>query len=227
MRIPRWGACLLGVGCLGFVGCSQTGWLRPNGPTDTKITASVNGKPVTTAAGEPSTSTGSGAGTALREETDDLDPPPAAGSRISGRVFDEDSRAVPNAKVRLGVGGSAGGRVNFATTDRSGAFTLHGLRPGVSYTVIAEYQGEDGMMSGRVQARAPETGVRIALGARDPAFEAEPRGAKVLPARVRSTLFPDEDKEPTGSRRWPGRGCRRPPRTSRIGNRPTTTRRPC
>ena len=61
---------------------------------------------------------------------DDLDPPPATDSRISGRVFDEEGRAVPNARVRLGVGGSAGGRVNFATTDRSGAFTLHGLRPG-------------------------------------------------------------------------------------------------
>ena len=51
------------------------------------------------------------------------------------------------------------------------------------------------MMSGRVQARAPETGVRIALGARDPAFEAEPRGAKILPARVRSTLFPDNEAD--------------------------------
>ena len=51
----------------------------------------------------------------------------------------------PNAKVRLAVGSAAGGKVVSATTDRSGAFTLHGLRPGSSYTVIAEYQGDDGI----------------------------------------------------------------------------------
>ena len=187
MRIPRWGIGLLGVGCCGFVGCSQTGWLRPNGPADMKTVASIDGKPVSTAAGEP------GTGTARREDVDDLGPPPAAGSRISGRVFDEQGRAVPNARVRLGVGGQAGGRVNFATTDRSGAFTLRGLRPGRDYTVIAEYQSEDGMMSGRVQAHAPETGIRVALAARDP--ETEPRGSKILPARVRSGLFPEPETD--------------------------------
>jgi len=73
MRIPKWGVCLLGVGCCGFVGCSQTGWLRPNGPDDIKTVASVNDRPVSTVAGEP------GSGTARREEIDDLAPPPAAG----------------------------------------------------------------------------------------------------------------------------------------------------
>jgi hypothetical protein len=187
MRIPKWGVCLLGVGCCGFVGCSQTGWLRPNGPDGIKTVASVNDRPVSSVAGEP------GSGTSRREEIDNLDPPPAAGSRISGRVFDQDGRAVPNAKVRLGVGGSVGGRVNFATTDRSGAFTLHGLRPGRSYILIAEYQGDDGMMSGRIQSRAPGSGVRIELAARD--AEVEPRGSKILPARVRSGLFPDDETD--------------------------------
>jgi peroxiredoxin len=187
MRIPKWGVCLLGVGCCGFVGCSQTGWLRPNGRADIKTVASVNDRPVSTVAGEP------GTGTSRREEIDSLDPPPAAGSRISGRVFDAEGRAVPSAKVRLGVGGSAGGRVNFATTDRSGAFTLHGLRPGRSYILIAEYQGDDGMMSGRIQTRAPGSGVRIELAARD--AEVEPRGSKILPARVRSSLFPDDEND--------------------------------
>jgi peroxiredoxin len=155
-----------------------------------KTVASINGKPVSTVAGEP------GSGSSQREDIDDLGPPPAAGSRISGRVFDQDGRAVPNARVRLGVGATAGGRVNFATTDRSGAFTLHGLRPGRDYTVIAEYQAADGMMSGRVQAHAPDTGVRIALGARDPEPEPEPaRGSKILPARVRSSLFPENETD--------------------------------
>jgi hypothetical protein len=161
--------------------------LRPNGPADIKTVASVNDRPVSTVDGAP------GSGTSRREEIDTLDPPLAAGSRISGRVFDQDGRAVPNAKVRLGVGGSAGGRVNFATTDRSGAFTLHGLRPGRSYTLIAEYQGDDGMMSGRIQSRAPGSGVRIELAARD--AEIEPRGSKILPARVRSSLFPDDETD--------------------------------
>ncbi len=191
MRIPRWGVCLLGLGCCHFAGCSQTGWLRSNVPPDIKTVATVNGKPVSTISGE------AGSGSSQREDARDIDPPPANDSRISGRVFDEEGRAVPNARVRLGVGGSAGGRVNFATTDRSGAFTLHGLRPGVNYTLIAEYQGEDGMMSGRAQAKAPGSGVRIGLGARDPEPEAEPKSAsaRLLPARVRSTLFPEDNTD--------------------------------
>ncbi len=189
MRIPRWGVCLLGVGCSGFVGCSQTGWLRPGGPADVKTVASLDGKPVATVAGQP------GSGSALRDEPDDLEPPRAAGARISGRVFDDGGRAVPNAKVRLVVGGSDRGRVNFATTDRSGAFTLHGVRPGLNYTLVAEYQADDGMMSGRVQARAPEHDVRIVLGARDPEPASESRGSKILPAHRRSSLFSGDESD--------------------------------
>ena len=47
-----------------------------------------------------------GFGLAERQDVDDPGPPPAAGSRISGRVFDEQGRAVPNARVRLVVGGT-------------------------------------------------------------------------------------------------------------------------
>ena len=50
---------------------------------------------------------------------------------------------MPDARVRLAVGGEAGGKAVTATTDRSGAFTLRGLRPGSSYTVIAEYQAQE------------------------------------------------------------------------------------
>ncbi len=194
MRIPRWGVCVLGLCCCGFVGCSQTGWLRPGAPSDPKTVTSVNGKPVSAVAAVP------GTGLSQREDAGDIDPPPAAGSRISGRVFDEEGRAVPNAMVRLGVGGTSGGRVNFAKTDRSGAFTLHGLRPGLNYTLIAEYQGEDGMMSGRVQAKAPDTGVRIGLGARSRdrirtsggEVPADPHPVNLVPGR--------------SDRRVPGRG---------------------
>ncbi len=184
MHIPRWVVSLLGVGCVGFGGCSQSGWLRPRDPAEMKTVASIDGKPVASSSGEP------GTGLARREQFDEPSRPTAAGARVSGRVFDEDGRAVPNAKVRLVVGGSSGGRANFATTDRSGAFTLHGLRPGRDYTLIAEYQAEDGMMSGRVKARAPETGVRIGLAARDQGIE--PKTSHLLSSRGRSGLFNEE-----------------------------------
>ena len=51
------------------------------------------------------------------------------------------------------------------------------------------------MMSGRAQAKAPGSGVRVGLGARDPEPEAEPKSARLLPARVRSTLFPEEETD--------------------------------
>lgn len=189
MRIPRrWANLLLGVGCSGLVGCSQTGWMRSTDPPEIKTVASINGKPVSTVSGEP------GTGTARREDNEDTAPRPALGSRISGRVVDEEGQPVANAMVRLGVGGSSGGRVNFATTDRSGAFTLHRLRPGTDYTLIAESQGEDGMLSGRVQSRAPRTDIQITISARDRETEAEPRG-KVLAAKMRSALFPDEETD--------------------------------
>ena len=184
MHIPRWVVSLLGVGCVGFGGCSQSGWLRPRDPAEMKTVASIDGKPVASSSGEP------GTGLARREQFDEPSRPSAAGARVSGRVFDEDGRAVPNAKVRLVVGGSSGGRAHFATTDRSGAFTLHGLRPGRDYTLIAEYQAEDGMMSGRVQARAPESGVRIGLAARDQ--EVDPKTSHRLSSRGRPGLFNEE-----------------------------------
>ncbi len=74
---------------------------------------------------------------------------------------------MPNAKVRLAVGSSPGGKINYAMSDQSGGFTLRGLRPNSSYTVIAEYQGEDGLMTGRVETEAPGTNVRIGLQPRD------------------------------------------------------------
>ena len=80
------------------------------------------------------------------------------------------------------------------------------------------------MMSGRVQARAPETGVRIGLGARDPEHSSPSLEAR---RSCRPACGPrcSRTTRPTGSRRRPGRGCRRPPRTRRIGNRPPRTRR--
>jgi thiol-disulfide isomerase/thioredoxin len=158
MRIKRSTFCLLTVLCT-LAGCSQTGGVRPGGPSGMKTVASVGDKPVPIVAGEP--------GSSVRAENDELDLPETSGSRISGRVFDDHGKPVPNARVRLADTSSPGGKVVYATTERSGAFTLKGLRAGVSYVVIAEYQGEDGVMTGRTQAKAPQTSVRIALQPRD------------------------------------------------------------
>ena len=155
-------------------GCSQTGALRSSNTSDVKTIASVGDKPLPIVAGEP--------GASLRAETEDIDRPVRSGSRISGRIYDERGKPVPGAKVRLAVGGAAGGKAVVATADRSGAFTLSGLRSGSSYTVVAEYEDEEGLMSGRVQVKAPETDVRIALQANDGSDQGH---ASIRPARPR------------------------------------------
>jgi len=155
----------------------------------------VGDKPLPVVAGEP--------GSSLRASTEELDLPSSTGSRISGRVYDERGKPVSNAKVRLAVGSSPGGKINYAITDQSGAFTLRGLRANSSYTVIAEYQGEDGLMTGRVEAEAPRTNVRISLQPRD-ANSGQNRAA-IRPAKPRvepiSNAEPGDDEEANESRK--------------------------
>jgi thiol-disulfide isomerase/thioredoxin len=192
MRITRTKLCLLTL--LGtLAGCSQTGGVRPGASSNMRTVASVGDKPLPIVAGEP--------GSSLRAETDVLDLPGSTGARISGRVYDDRGKPVPNAKVRLAVSSSPGGKVVYDTTDRSGGFTLRGLRAGLSYTVIAEYQGEDGIVTGRVQAKAPEGDVRISL---KPHGETGQGHASIRPARPRvepiSNVDPVEDDPPVDSR---------------------------
>src|SRR4051794_33121899 len=127
MRISRVAFCLLGLTSCAFVGCSAQAWgVRSSSPTKTRTVASVGDKPLPIVDGEP--------GLLARGETQEVDRPVPTGSRISGRVFDGRGKAVPHAKVRLVVDGAPGGKAKFVTTDRSGAFTLSGLRSGSSYT---------------------------------------------------------------------------------------------
>jgi hypothetical protein len=113
MRISRLAFCLLGLTCCGFAGCSARAWgVRSSSPPKTQTVASVGDKPLPIVAGEP--------GSLLSPETEELDLPASSGSRISGRVFDGSGKAVPNAKVRLGVDGAPGGRAKSVMTDRSG-----------------------------------------------------------------------------------------------------------
>ncbi len=185
MHIPRLASCLLALAACSIAGCTQTGWLRSNSPSNMKTVASVGDKTLPIVAGDPST------GSTTRVESEQLDLDAPSGSKISGRVFDDRGRPVPKAVVRLVVNGAPAGRDSFATTDRSGAFTLHGLRAGKAYTLIAESQGEDGMMSGRAEAKVSDSDVRIRVATQG--SSSEPPSMSIRPARSRVKPNPDPD----------------------------------
>lgn len=177
MRIPPSTLGLLAL-TAGLVGCNQTGGFRAVAPSDVKTTASVGDQALPVVAGLP--------GEARRAA--DVTPQARRGTaRISGRVYDEEGEPVRNAVVRLAMSGVSGGKLIHATTDRSGAFTLRDVRPGSTYTVIAEYQGEQGMMTGRASAEAPDTELTISLHPRDSigsqggAVAAAPSASRVRP----------------------------------------------
>ncbi len=112
-----------------LAGCASTSTTRSGGAPKIRTVASVGDKTLPIVSGTPgSTVTAEKVTPELRVGTN---------GRVSGRVVDSEGRPVPNAQVRLAVGGARGGRMNRATTDRSGAFTLRGLRARASYTVIA------------------------------------------------------------------------------------------
>jgi len=154
-------------------GCSQNWTVRKPPGDDVKTVASVGDNSLPIRSGTPDSSV-------RAQDTEPIIPTPSRG-RISGRVYDERGQPVPSAKVRLAVGGESGGKAVSAVTDRSGAFTLRGLRPGSSYTVIAEYEGENGLMTGRVEAEAPDIDVRIGLQRR--AADGDDVRTTIRPAR--------------------------------------------
>ncbi|HEX8203594.1 MAG TPA: carboxypeptidase regulatory-like domain-containing protein, partial [Isosphaeraceae bacterium] len=137
------------------VGCASVSGGRPGVAPQVRTITSVGDKPLPVVSGTPGDAVASGR---VRPERR-----PGAEGRISGRVLDDRGRAVPGAEVRLAVDGAAKGTAVRATTDRAGGFTLHGLRPGATYTVIAEWEDEHGLHSGRADARAPEARLRISL----------------------------------------------------------------
>lgn len=154
-------------------GCSQNWTVRKPPGDEVKTVASVGDKSLPIRSGTPDSSV-------RAQDTEPILPTPSRG-RISGRVYDERGKPVPSARVRLAVGGESGGKAVSSVTDRSGAFTLRGLRPGSSYTVIAEYEGENGLMTGRVEAEAPDTDVRIGLQRR--AADGDDVRTTIRPAR--------------------------------------------
>jgi thiol-disulfide isomerase/thioredoxin len=178
---PLW---LLPVAVLGL-GCTSTGGLGRT-TQDPKITtiASIGERPVAAVAGVPASSA-----------VADLDPPEPKrdrNARVAGRVVDDRGEPVQGALVRIGVGGIASGRVIEATTDRAGGFTLNGLRPGSTYTLIAEYDGNDRKVSGRWVGRSPQSEVEIALQADDLPDDRR-RASKPSPARTISGSKPVDE----------------------------------
>lgn len=180
-------------------GCSSTSGLRTGANTKMKTFLAVGDKPLPVVSGEPgSTVTAEADGERVAPRRKGARPE----GRISGRVFDADGRPVPEARVRLAVSGAPGGQVVRASTDRSGAFTLHGLRPGSDYTVIAEWEDEAGVMTGRANARASDTDVRISVAPQDgqPTRSAgKSRVNRVSDREAADDERYESDEEPTGT----------------------------
>ena len=177
---------LLGIGSV--TGCSMTSGLRTAERPEARTVASVGDRPLPPVSGVP------GASVAASE----VAPQPRLSprSRVSGRVYDDNGKPVANAIVRPASGGSAGGRLIEATTDRSGGFTLHGLRPGTRYTLIAEYNSADGLKTGRVDVRSSDSSVEISLGL--PKEDSSISGGDGSRARSVSNReeLPEPDSEP-------------------------------
>jgi thiol-disulfide isomerase/thioredoxin len=172
---------------LGLVGCSSTSVYRAatNAPK-MRTVATIGDKPLPIVTGEPGETL-----TATAEPPVEHRSRVDSDGRISGRVVDEQGEPVEGARVRLAVSSAPGGRVVRAMTDSAGGFTLRGLRPGTSYTVIAEWKDGQGVVTGRSTVQAPDSDVRVALNA----AETEPRAAtsspRVNPVSRRSA--PDEE----------------------------------
>jgi thiol-disulfide isomerase/thioredoxin len=147
--------------------------------------ASIGDKPLPVVTGEP--------GAQLSSDEPPLDRRRDIEGRVSGRVVDAEGKPVPRARVRLAVGDTQGGRDLRVATDRSGAFTLHGLRPNKSYTLIAEWDDEKGdVLTGREEIRAPDTNVRISLNGGEPTAPVASARPRVNPISGRSAHVDDE-----------------------------------
>ena len=169
-----------------LAGCSSTGRSRLGANTGSRSIAVVGDRPMPATSGEP--------GTQVAAEAPDPEPRRNPKARISGRVVDDQGRPVSGITVRLADGASKGGKDIRATTDRSGAFTLNGLRPGSAYSLVAEADDDRGRLSGRAEAEASETGVEISLTSADEANAARNRSGRATRARPISSQ--EESEKP-------------------------------
>ena len=166
-----------------LAGCSSTVGSRLGGTTPQSSTIAVVGDhPLPASTGEP--------GSRVAADSEEPEPRRNPATRISGRVVDEAGDPVAGATVRLADGGTVGGKEIVGRTDRSGAFTLNGLRPGSSYELIAESDDEHGPIVGRIEATTAQTGLKIALSSEDrkPTSRRSARPAKSRPISNREDL---------------------------------------
>jgi thiol-disulfide isomerase/thioredoxin len=170
-----------------MAGCSSTMGSRFGGTPQSKSIAVVGDRPLPAVTGEPG----------ARAVADEEQPEPRLNpkKRISGRVVDEAGDPVAGATVRLADGAGKGGKEIRGTTDRTGAFSLNGLRPGSTYVLIAEAEDEHGPTRGQVEARTAEAGVEIAVTSEEnrPTARRTARPSKVKPISNRETTGEDAD----------------------------------
>ncbi|HMB04910.1 MAG TPA: redoxin domain-containing protein [Isosphaeraceae bacterium] len=188
MRMPplRRSPCLL-ILPLALAGCASTSGFRSGVSPKMRTVASIGDKPLNVTTGEP--------GQAVTAETEAPERRSRSDGRISGRVVDEQGEPVPFARVRLAMGGTPGGKIISTTTDRSGAFTLRGLRPGSSYTIITEWEDGQSLLTGRSEVEAPDADVQISLGPSD--TRGADRSNRVKPVSTREA----EGEDGVGERR--------------------------
>lgn len=136
-------------------GCSSTRTFPSGVSPKMQSIASIGDKPLPVVGGEP--------GAKVVAESDRPARTGKPEGRISGRVVDAQGDPVPNATVRTAITSASKGRVISTTTNKAGAFTLNNLRPGSSYTLIAEWEDDSGLMTGRLDADAPEAGIKITV----------------------------------------------------------------
>jgi thiol-disulfide isomerase/thioredoxin len=177
-----------------LAGCSSTVGSRFGGTPQSR-TIVVNGdRPLPASTGEP--------GGKVAAADEEPEPRRNPDTRISGRVVDEAGNPVPGATVRLADGGGKGGKEILGRTDRSGAFTLNGLRPGSSYVLIAEGEDDRGPILGRIEATTAQTGVKIALvsesAERKPTTRRAAKPAKAKPISNREDVGDEPEPEPEG-----------------------------
>jgi thiol-disulfide isomerase/thioredoxin len=172
-------------------------------PSKFRTVASVGDKTLPVVSGEP--------GASVMAERVEPVRPRRPEARISGRVVDENGDPVSGVRVRLAIGNTPGGKVVRSKTDATGAFTLRGVRPGSSYTVIAELEDGDRILSGRGTARAPDTDVRISLAEGSDVAQARASRKGVSPVSDRSELDDTTAEEPDEENAPPPRTRRRRP----------------
>lgn len=181
MRTLRIAVCLLPT-TLAAGACNGVSSVRPRLASDApKTIVMVGDRPLSIVTGTP--------GDALASDLDGPDRRSRAQGRISGRVVDPKGRPVDGALVRLadGQGRSRAVRIR---TDEAGGFTIHGLNPGSSYTLIAEADGADGPRRGRIVAESPDSRVQIRLGHDSD----DPPARQVRRASDREELSADPDE---------------------------------